>query len=260
MKVTFLGTGTSQGVPVINQTEDYGIDFDNPKNWRMRSSIHVKLGETHIQVDASPDFRWQCLRNSISAVDIFILTHSHADHIMGMDDLRRFCTLHGGAALPVYSTELGLRRIREIYDYAILDKASVSGYPAFSLEKMPSILTVPGGKIYSCLLPHGDLETLGLVFEEDATGKKFVYFTDCKSITTEAQILAAGAEVVVLDGLREKPHYSHMSINEACETAQKMNAPITLLTHINYDVDHAKTSAKLPPKVAIAYDGLSFEL
>lgn len=260
MKVIFLGTGTSQGVPVIQQPEEFGLDLKNPKNWRTRASIHVIIGNTHVQVDAAPEFRIQCLRENIPSIDLFILTHSHADHIMGMDDLRRYCSLQGGMALPVYSTKLGVERISQIYDYAILDKALISGYPAFQTKVMPSVLEFEGGKIYSCLLPHGGIDTLGLVFEESRTGKKFAYFTDCKLITEEARTLAKDADYIVLDGLREKSHASHMSIPEACQTAKEMNAEQAYLTHINYDVDHDRVSAKLPSNVAIAYDGLVLEI
>ena len=139
MELIFLGTGTSQGVPMIAHP-DGGCDLSNPKNWRTRSSIHVEMGGHHIQVDAAPEFRMQCIQNQIDRVDTFILTHSHADHIMGMDDLRRFCDLKGGVALPVYSSEDGVRRIREIFPYAIMERPRVSGYPAFKLESMPATL------------------------------------------------------------------------------------------------------------------------
>ena len=99
-----------------------GCDLDNPKNWRTRCSIHVEMGGQYLQVDASPEFRLQCVNNGITEVDTFILTHPHADHILGMDDLRRFCDLKGGVALPVYSSPAGLARIKEIFPYAIMDK------------------------------------------------------------------------------------------------------------------------------------------
>ena len=121
MEILFLGTGTSQGVPMIAHPKG-GCDLNNPLNWRTRTSIHVEMGGHHIQVDAAPEFRMQCIQNEVTQIDTFILTHSHADHILGMDDLRRFCDLNGGTALPVYSSAEGLQRIREIFPYAILDK------------------------------------------------------------------------------------------------------------------------------------------
>ena len=231
MELTFLGTGTSQGVPMIAQPED-GCDLDDPRNWRTRTSIHVEMGGHHIQVDAAPELRIQCINCNIRSVDTFILTHPHADHILGMDDLRRFCDLLGGSALPVYSSEIGLQRIREIYPYAIGDRPRSRGYPAFRLAQMPKRLELPGGVVEYVYLPHGAIEVLGLVFTEAGTGKKLTYFTDCKEVGAEARAIAAGSDVIVLDGLRPEPHPSHMSLPEACQTAQEMDAPLSYLTHM----------------------------
>ena len=233
-----------------------GCDLNNPKNWRTRCSIHVEMGGHHIQVDAAPEFRIQCVGNGITQVDTFILTHPHADHILGMDDLRRFCDLRGGSALPVYSSPSGMGRIREIFPYAILDKPVVKGYPAFQLHEMPQLLEVPGGHIETVYLPHGNIQVLGLVFTEESTGKKLAYFTDCKEVGEEARLIAEGADVVVLDGLRPDPHPSHMSISEATQTAIEMDAPMSFLTHMTYMVDHESTEADLPESIRLAYDGL----
>lgn len=255
MELIFLGTGTSQGVPMIAQPES-GWDANNPKNWRTRCSIHVELGGHHIQVDAAPEFRIQCLNSGIEQVDTFLLTHPHADHILGMDDLRRFCDLKGGEALPVYSSPYGLDRVRDIYPYAVCDKPVVKGYPAFNLREMPKELELPGGLVESVYLPHGPIEVLGLVFTENDTGKKLAYFTDCKEVGEEARLIAEQADVVVLDGLRPEPHPSHMTIAEATQTAVEMGAPVSFLTHMTYLVDHDTTEASLPENIHLAYDGL----
>ena len=255
MEIVFLGTGTSQGVPMIAQPKD-GCDLNNPLNWRTRTSIHVEMGGHHIQVDAAPEFRMQCIQNEITQIDTFILTHSHADHILGMDDLRRFCDLNGGTALPVYSSTEGLQRIREIFPYAILDKPTIKGYPAFKLEEMPQVLEVPGGSIESVYLPHGPMRVLGLIFTEAETGKTFAYYTDCKEVGEEARLLAEGADVVILDGLRPEPHPSHMTVAEATQTAKEMDASLSFLTHMTYRVDHEATEASLPDNIRLAYDGL----
>jgi phosphoribosyl 1,2-cyclic phosphate phosphodiesterase len=192
----------------------------------------------------------------VTQIDTFILTHPHADHILGMDDLRRFCDLNGGTALPVYSSESGLERIRDIFPYAILDKPVVKGYPAFKLQEMPQVLEVPGGSIESVYLPHGAMQVLGLIFTEADTGKKFAYYTDCKEVGEEARFLAEDADVVVLDGLRPQPHPSHMTVEEATQTAVEMNARLSFLTHMTYFVDHETTEAALPDSIRLAYDGL----
>jgi len=255
MEIIFLGTGTSQGVPMIAQP-DSDCDLDNPKNWRTRTSIHVEMGGHHIQVDAAPEFRMQCLRNGIEQIDTFILTHGHADHILGMDDLRRFCDLKGGVALPVYSSEEGIERIKSVYPYAMLGQPMAKGYPAFATELMPQCLELPGGSIESVYLPHGAIEVLGLVFTEKDTGKKLTYYTDCKEVGEEARLIAEGSDIVVLDGLRPQPHPSHMTIEEATTTALEMAAPLSFLTHMTYMVDHETAEEKLPENVHLAYDGL----
>jgi len=253
MELVFLGTGTSQGVPMIAQPEGL-CDLEDSRNWRTRSSIHVRMGETAVQVDAGQEFRLQCISNKIPSVDLFILTHGHADHILGMDDLRRYCDLRDGEALPVYSTDEGLARVQTIFPYAVRERAVVRGYPAFSLNPMPPVLEVPGGRIHSTLLPHGAIEVLGLVFEHG--GQRIAYYTDCSEVTDEARTLAEGAEVVVLDGLRQKPHPSHMTIEKAVQTAAAIGGRRTFLTHMTCTVDHEKVGATLPDGVELAYDGL----
>ncbi len=254
-----MGTGTSQGVPMIAHDHD-GIDLDNPKNWRSRSSIHVIMDGCHIQIDAAQEFRMQCIKNNIREINLFILTHSHADHILGMDDLRRFCDLLGGNSIPVYSTSMGLERVREIYPYAIRSKPEFRGYPAFNLMEMPSVLELDAGRVYSTSLPHGRMEVLGLLFEERSSGKKVAYYTDCKEVGVEQRNLARGADVVILDALRPDPHPTHMSIDEALETAQDIGAPHTYFTHMTFMVDHETYNSKFPDKISLAYDGLRIAL
>ncbi len=229
-------------------------DLENRRNWRTRASIHVRMGETHVQVDAGQEFRLQCIENKIPRVDLFILTHGHADHILGMDDLRRYCDMRDGEALPVYGTEEGLNRVRAVFPYAVRERAVVSGYPAFSLAEMPKVLETADGKIFSTPLPHGAIDVLGLVFERE--GSRIAYFTDCSKVTDEALSLASGAEVVVLDGLRQRPHPSHMTIDQAVKAAARIGGQQTFLTHMTCTVDYESVSADLPDGVALAYDGL----
>jgi len=259
MEVVILGSGTSQGVPMIACRCPVCTSPD-PRNRRTRCSIHVVMDGLHVQVDAAQEFREQCLRQGVDRMDLFILTHGHADHVAGMDDLRRFCDLRGGSALTVYSTDEGMSRVIAMYPYAIMERPVVRGYPAFQLAEMPAALELPQGTIRSTLLPHGGVNVLGLVFEERGSGAKFVYYTDCKRVPTEARALAAGARAVVLDGLRPEPHPTHLSIPEAVDVARALGAPVTYLTHLTHAVDHASFEATLPPEVRLAYDGLRLKL
>ncbi len=255
MEIIFLGTGTSQGVPMI-ACDCPVCTSPDPRNARTRASIHVVMDDLHIQVDAAPEFRIQCLRERINRLDFFILTHGHADHIAGMDDLRRYCDLIGGQALSVYSTEEGMGRVRAMYPYAMAERPIAKGYAAFKLAAMPERIDLPQGTIQATLLPHGGVNTIGLVFTERSSAKKFVYYTDCKAVPPAAVALARGAEVVVLDGLRPQPHPSHLSIDEAVAVAREIGAPATWLTHLTHLSDHATLAASLPPGVAPAWDGL----
>ncbi|MBA3848652.1 MAG: MBL fold metallo-hydrolase [Opitutus sp.] len=259
MEIVFLGTGTSQGVPMIACPCAVCTSPD-PRNQRTRASIHVVMDGLHVQVDATPEFRFQCLREKVEKLDLFILTHGHADHIAGMDDLRRFCDLIGGNALTVYTTDEGMARTLAIFPYAIAERPVSRGYAAFKLECMPAALELPQGIIRSTLLPHGGVNTLGLVFEEKSSGRRFVYYNDCKRVTREAVALAQRADVVVLDGLRPEPHPTHMNIAEACAAAAEIGAPVTYLTHLTHAIDYETWTPKLPAGVRLAYDGLRLSL
>ncbi len=260
MEVIFLGTGTSQGVPLIAHPNP-GLDLADPRNHRMRSSIHVVLDGLHVQVDCGPEFRLQCLANRVEKIDLVILTHGHADHIAGFDDLRRFCEMRAGEAMPVYTTDEGETRLRAMFPYAIVDRAISGGYVALKPLPMPRELVLPNGcVIRSVLLPHGAVQTLGLVFEEKSTGRRLAYYSDCKRVPDDALALAAEVDVAVLDGLKPKPHPTHMSVDEACAAAHAMRAKRAFLTHMTYEVDQATWEARLPAPVSPAYDGLRLML
>lgn len=262
MELIFLGTGTSTGVPMV-ATEKHQCDIENPKNWRTRTSAHVIIDGFHIQIDASPELRLQCLWNKIEWVDLVILTHGHSDHVMGMDDLRRFCTRKGGNALDIYSCEDGLKRMKESFAYAIRDKPKYEGYPAFALHDfpiMPGELKLECGTIQATLLPHGNFEVLGLVFKEKRSGKRLAYYTDCHEVTPQACEMAHEVDLLVIDGLRHKPHVSHLTLQEASAVSQKMKAKQTYLTHMGHWVDYERDRQLLPNGVDLAYDGLRVQL
>lgn len=259
MEVIFLGTGTSQGVPMI-ACDCAVCTSSDPRNRRTRASIHVVMDGLHVQVDAAPEFRLQCLRENVRQLDFFILTHGHADHITGMDDLRRFCDLLGGEALTVYTTDEGMGRVLSIFPYAIAERPVARGYAAFKLLIMPPVLDLPQGTIQSTLLPHGGVNTLGLIFTERSSGRKFAYYTDCKRVPHEAVEFARGADALVLDGLRPLPHPTHMSTSEAVAAAEVIGAGQTWLTHLTHLTDHGPDEAALPPGVRFAYDGLRLKL
>jgi phosphoribosyl 1,2-cyclic phosphate phosphodiesterase len=255
MELIFLGTGTSQGVPMIAQPEGM-LDINNSKNWRTRSSVHVVMDGVHIQVDASPEFRLQCLREDITQMDYFLLTHSHADHILGMDDLRRFCDLSDTGNLTIYCEPADGQRVLDIFPYAVRDTPVAPGYPAFVLKDMPDVLDLECGTISKTVLPHGNFKVNGYVFTERSSGKKIAYYTDCVRVPGEAEQLAKGSDVVVLDATLHKPHPAHMSIAQACDAALRIGAPKTYFTHMSFYIDHDVAQSKLPEGIYFAWDGL----
>lgn len=259
MNLLFLGTGTSLGVPMIAHDAP-GLDLADARNWRTRASIHVVMDGLHFQVDAGQEFRLQCLAQDIRRLDYFLLTHEHSDHVLGMDDLRRFCTLRDGSALDVYGPPSALQRVAEVYPYAIRERPAERYYAAFRLVEMPPVLDTPAGTVEAFPLPHGRINTMGLVFTERSTGRRLAYFTDCKEVTPAAAEAARTADVVVLDALQPMPHASHMSFGEAVDTATRLQAPRTYFTHLTYLIDHATWSSRLPPGIELAHDGLRLDV
>jgi len=259
MEVIFLGTGTSQGVPMIACTCDVCRSRDR-RDWRTRTSVHVVMDGLHVQVDAAPEFRQQCVSNGVAQIDVFILTHGHADHIAGMDDLRRFCEFEGGEALSVWTTGEGATRIRQMFPYAICERPQAAGYPAFQPKIMPEMMEFPQGTIQSTLLTHGSIQVLGLVFQERSSGAKLTYYTDCKTVSDEQRELARGSWVAVLDGLRHEKHPTHMCITEAIAVAKDIGAEETYLTHLAHAVSHGRDERKLPLGMKFAYDGLRLKI
>jgi len=254
-----MGTGTSQGVPMIAY-DQHQCDLDDPRNWRTRASIHLVADGHHCQVDAGPEFRVQCLRENITWIDSFFLTHEHSDHVMGMDDLRRFCDIREDKAVPVYSSEKGLQRIREVFPYAARPVPVYKGYPAFQMNELTPELTLSGVTVRHGHLSHGPFSVLGLVFEEQSSGKRVAYYTDCNGLDQRCWELAREVDLLVLDALRPQPHASHFCLEEAVEIARELNPRQTFFTHMTHYLDHAKTEKSLPDGIRLAYDGLRITL
>jgi phosphoribosyl 1,2-cyclic phosphate phosphodiesterase len=252
--ITFLGTGTSQGIPMIGCRCDVCLSTD-ARDKRLRPSILVTLDEgdgrgASILVDTSADFRAQALAHDVTRVDAVLYTHSHADHILGLDELRRFNVLQR-EAIPLYGDSRTLADLRRIFDYAF-------AYPEGGHEYVPRLrpyalggpFVIARQEIVPVPIQHASRTIFGYRIGP------FAYLTDCSGIPDASWPLLQGVEVVVIGALRDRPHPSHFSVGEAIEAAGRIGARRTLFTHMCHDLGHAATNARLPAGIELAYDGL----
>lgn len=253
MRITFLGTGTSHGVPMIGCGCSTCVSAD-PRDTRLRPSIFVESDAAHVLVDAGPDLRGQALRHRISRVDAILFTHGHADHILGMDDVRRFNALMR-APMPCYGDAATHDDIRRMFSY-VFDPAAPKGggLPQLDLRLVDGPFTVGDLEVTPVSLRHGVRPILG--YRVGA----FAYLTDCNHIPDASWPLLDGLDLLVLDALRLRPHPTHFSLDEAVAAAGRIGARRTFFTHMCHDLQHAPTDARLPDGMALAFDGLVLEL
>jgi phosphoribosyl 1,2-cyclic phosphate phosphodiesterase len=249
VRVTFLGTGTSHGVPSIGCACATCLSTD-PRDNRLRPSIFLQSDRAALLVDAGPDLRQQALRHRIARVDAIAFTHGHADHILGIDDVRRFNAMMQGA-MPCYGDASTLDDIRKTFGYVFApDAPKGGGLPMLELRPIDGPFSVGDLRLQPVPVMHGKKPILGY-----RTGA-FAYLTDCSALAGEAWPMLEGLDVLVLDALRERPHPTHFSLSEAIDTAGKIGARRTFFTHMCHDLPHEATNARLPPGMALAYDGL----
>ena len=254
VEVIILGTGTSHGVPMIG-CRCAVCTSEDPRDKRTRPSIFVRFGDVRLLVDTAPELRLQCLTHGIEAVDAVLFTHHHADHVAGLDDLRRFNWLMK-KSMPCYGTPRTLEAIRRMFAYAF-EPAADSPHSRPQLELHPidrEPFTVGGETIVPIPLMHGPMPVLGF-----RVGR-FAYCTDCSHVAEESLALLRDLEVLVLDALRPDPHPTHLSVEQAVDMAQRIGAGRTYFTHMAHQLKHSDTNRGLPAGMELAYDGLRFVL
>lgn len=254
LTITFLGTGTSSGVPMIACECPVCTSSDRKDN-RLRSSILVQSAKTTLVVDSGPDFRYQMLREKVKHLDAIVFTHSHKDHLAGLDDVRAY-NFFSQQPMQIYASELTQEAVVREFPYAFYE-ARYPGLPELKLNTINSNLPFVVGDIpvTPILVWHLKMPVLGFRFGD------FTYITDANRIDEEEKAKIKGSEILVLNALRKEQHISHFSLPEAVALAQELNIPETYLTHISHQMGkHEDVSKELPSGVMIAYDGLRLHI
>jgi len=253
LTITLLGTGTSQGVPVIGCGCEVCIS-ENPKDNRLRTSIHIEIENKSIVIDTGPDFRQQMLREKITNLDAVIFTHHHKDHVAGMDDIRSFNFLQE-KPMPIYANNSTKEQLQKEFQY-VFNPNGYGGAPRVLYNEITNYpFDIEGIPIKPVEVFHHKLPILGFRIQD------FTYITDANYISDEECEKIIGSKVLVINALQKKPHISHFTLDEAIQQIEKINPGKAYLTHISHKMGlHAEVSKQLPENTYLAYDGLKITL
>jgi phosphoribosyl 1,2-cyclic phosphate phosphodiesterase len=252
-RITVLGSGTSVGVPTIGCHCEVCTSAD-PRDERLRPSILVTYGGRNVLIDTTPDFRTQALRAKIDRLDAILFTHQHADHLMGLDDVRPF-NFRQKTQIPIYASEPTMAAIQRCFPYIFNDEKKESNVPKLDPHLIPAEpFDVLGMEFRPIPILHGTQTILGFRFGSAA------YLTDHSSIPDASLELLQGLDVLFLDALRYKPHPTHSTVEQSIRTVESLRPRRAFFTHICHDLGHERAESLLPPNIRLAYDGLQIDV
>lgn len=249
MKIIFLGTGTSQGIPIIGSNHPVGFS-KNKKDKRLRTSVLISWDNVNLVIDCGPDFRQQMLRHKVTHLEAILFTHEHADHTAGMDDIRPFVYQQGD--MPIYALPRVISELKKRFEYIFRTENRYPGAPSVGINEVESQpFDVYGKRIVPISVMHGELPILGYRIE------KMAYITDAKTLSATELDKLHGLEVLILNCLREEAHPTHLNLEEALKIIEIIKPKQTFFTHISQTFGfHDEISKKLPPNVFLGYDNL----
>ena len=252
-EMVFLGSGTSMGVPTLGCGCPVCASTD-PRDRRTRPSVAILFRDSEkidrcILIDSGPDFRQQALREHLSHIDAVLYTHAHADHILGLDDLRPL-SFKGAEKIPLYADPATTRVLQTIFEYTFSETNNYPHKARVALHPLAPHTCLFGADFVTIPLLHGTLQTVGFRFGNAA------YLTDMSDIPESGFALLQNLDVLVIDALRRTPHPSHSNLETSLQFAEKIRPRQTYFTHMSHDLGHAETEIELPPNVRLAYDGL----
>jgi phosphoribosyl 1,2-cyclic phosphate phosphodiesterase len=250
--LTVLGSGTSMGVPTIGCGCAVCHSSD-PHDRRTRPSVLIEYSGRAVLIDTTPDFREQAIRENIRSLDAVLYTHTHADHLLGIDDLRPLSFLHKPNKLPLYAEPGAAEFIRKMFGYIFDASYKFGGLPQLELKPITGSLELFGARFEPIILVHGDAEIFGFRFGSAA------YLTDHSDIPDQSLARLQGLDVLFLDALRHKPHPTHSTVEHSLQTVEQLQPRRAFFTHICHDLPHQTTNASLPGNVKLSYDGMKLD-
>jgi phosphoribosyl 1,2-cyclic phosphate phosphodiesterase len=253
LKITFLGTGTSQGIPMIASNDPVCLSKDQ-KDKRLRSSVMISWNDVSYVIDCGPDFRQQMLRENVQLINGVLFTHEHSDHTAGIDDLRPFCYKIG--EMPIYSNGKTLQSLEQRFDYIFSKENRYLGAPSVQaniVDKLPFF--IEDVQVIPIQVMHGNLPVIAYRIQD------FAYLTDVKSILKSEKEKLKNLDVLVVNALRHEEHPTHFNLQEALDFVKEIKPKKTYFTHISHKLGfHSKVSETLPKNVYLAYDGLKISV